>query len=174
MMGGREEGGGGLLPVAIPACPHRQPKKEREKENIWADCRPHDILSGSLAFPPCRVMCSLPPFPFPPPLPPFPCPSKLRHVISHHKNRGGKTLWRYRCLRVSGTKAACKYSSERGGGGGGKRQREKDRRWEGRRKEIETENSKERLKERQRAGQCVLNRTLKALGIKECVRGEEL
>lgn len=75
---------------------------------------------------------------------------------------------------MSGTKAACKYSSERGGGGGGKRQREKDRRWEGRRKEIETENSKERLKERQRAGQCVLNRTLKALGIKECVRGEEL
>ncbi|KAK2820764.1 hypothetical protein Q5P01_023723 [Channa striata] len=58
-------------------------------------------------------MCSLPPFPFPPPLPPFPCPSKLRHVISHHKNRGGKTRWRYRCLRVSGTKAACKYSRER-------------------------------------------------------------
>ncbi len=102
-----------MLPVAIPACPHRQPEKEREKENIWADCRPHDILSGSLAFPPHRVMCSLPPFPFPPPLPPFPCPSKLRHVISHHKNRGGKTRWRYRCLRVSGTKAACKYSRER-------------------------------------------------------------
>jgi len=41
------------------------------------------------------------------------CSSKLRHVISHHKNRGGKTHWRYRCLRVSGAKAACKYS---GGG----------------------------------------------------------
>ncbi len=41
------------------------------------------------------------------------CSSKLRHVISHHKNRGGKTHWRYRCLGVSGTKAACKYSRQR-------------------------------------------------------------
>lgn len=141
-----------MLPVSIPACPHRQPEKEREKENIWADCRPHDILSGSLAFPPRRVMCSLPPFPFPPPLPPFPCPSKLRHVISHHKNRGGKTRWRYRCLRVSGTKAACKYSRER------RRRRRREetererQRREGRRKEIETENSKERHREKQQAG----------------------
>lgn len=111
----------GLLPVAIPSCPHRQP----ERENIWADCRPHDILSGSLAFPPRRVMCSLPPFPFPPSLPPFLCPSKLRHVISHHKNRGGKTRWRYRCLRVSGTKADCKYSRER------RRSEETERKTEG-------------------------------------------
>lgn len=60
--GWREErrGGGRVLPVAIPASPHRH--AERKKENI----RPHDILSGSLAFPPCRVMCLLPPFPFPP------------------------------------------------------------------------------------------------------------
>ncbi|KAL1263962.1 hypothetical protein QQF64_004317, partial [Cirrhinus molitorella] len=40
-------------------------------------------------------------------------PRELRHVISHHKNRGGKTHWRYRCLRVSGAKAACKYSRQR-------------------------------------------------------------
>lgn len=118
--GWREERRGkGVLPVAIPASPHRL----LEKENI----RPHDILSRSLAFPPCRVMCLLPPLPFPPPLPPFPCPSKLRHVISHHKNRGGKTRWRYRCLRVSGTKAACKYSRERRRSRGRRRARE-DRR----------------------------------------------
>ncbi|KAI7797240.1 hypothetical protein IRJ41_023910, partial [Triplophysa rosa] len=33
------------------------------------------------------------------------------HVISHHKNRGGTTHWRCCSLRVSGAKAACKYSS---------------------------------------------------------------
>lgn len=110
--GRQEEAEGGCFLSPFPPA-HIDSPREREKENIWADCRPHDILSGSLAFPPWRVMCSLPPFPFPPPLPPFSCPSKLRHVISHHKNRGGKTRWRYRCLRVSGTKAACKYSRER-------------------------------------------------------------
>lgn len=87
---------------------------------------------GPFAFPPRRVMCSLPPFSFPPPFPPFLCPSKLRHVISHHKNRGGKTCWRYRCLRVSGTKAACKYSGERRSG---ERDREGERGREGGRQE---------------------------------------
>ncbi|TNN74630.1 hypothetical protein EYF80_015177 [Liparis tanakae] len=58
---------------------------------------------------------------------------QLRHVISHHKNRGGKTRWRYRCLRVSGTKAACKYSRERRSGGvEGERERDRQR---GRQKE---------------------------------------
>lgn len=160
---------GVLLPVAIPPCPHRQPQKEREKENIWADCRPHDILSqGPLLFPPRRVMCSLPPFPFPPPLPPFSCPSKLRHVISHHKNRGGKTRWRYRCLRVSGTKAACKYSRERRRRRGRRRREETEGRRQ-RRKEMEPENSKGRLRVKQPTGLYVLNRTLNVSSRCVCV-----
>lgn len=111
----RRKGGRCFLSPFLPA--HIDNQRE---ETI----RPHDILSGSLAFPPCRVMCLLPSLPFPPPLPPFLCPSKLRHVISHHKNRGGKTRWRYRCLRVSGTKAACKYSRERRRSRGRRRARE--------------------------------------------------
>ncbi|KAK2884943.1 hypothetical protein Q8A73_021417 [Channa argus] len=94
-------------------------------------------------------MCSLPPFPFPPPLPPFPCPSKLRHVISHHKNRGGKTRWRYRCLRVSGTKAACKYSRERRRSEETEGERQKEGRKE---EEKEIENSKARQREQRASG----------------------
>lgn len=60
MKGGRRRGC--FLSPFLPAhidSPRRR-EREGEKENIWADCRPHDILSGSLAFPPRRVMCSFP------------------------------------------------------------------------------------------------------------------
>lgn len=65
--GGEARGGGCFLSPFLPAHIDNQ----REKENI----RPHDILSGSLAFPPCRVMCLLLPLPVPPPLPSLPSPA---------------------------------------------------------------------------------------------------
>lgn len=114
------EGGGGFLSPFLPAHIDMQ----RERRRILG----HMTFSlGPLLFLHAEWCASSLPSPSLPALPPFPCPSKLRHVISHHKNRGGKTRWRYRCLRVSGTKAACKYSRERRRSRGRRRARE-DRR----------------------------------------------
>lgn len=57
-------GGGGLLPVAIPACPHRQPEREGEREylgglqatwhSLWVPCfssAASDVLPPSLPIP---------------------------------------------------------------------------------------------------------------------------
>lgn len=121
--GWREErrgGGGCFLSPFLPAHIDMQ----RERRRILG----HMTFSlGPLLFLHAEWCASSLPSPSLPALPPFPCPSKLRHVISHHKNRGGKTRWRYRCLRVSGTKAACKYSRERRRSRGRRRARE-DRR----------------------------------------------
>lgn len=114
------EGGGRFLSPFLPAHIDMQ----RERRRILG----HMTFSlGPLLFLHAEWCASSLPSPSLPALPPFPCPSKLRHVISHHKNRGGKTRWRYRCLRVSGTKAACKYSRERRRSRGRRRARE-DRR----------------------------------------------
>lgn len=114
------EGGGCFLSPFLPAHIDMQ----RERRRILGRMT---FSLGPLLFLHAEWCASSLPSPSLPALPPFPCPSKLRHVISHHKNRGGKTRWRYRCLRVSGTKAACKYSRERRRSRGRRRARE-DRR----------------------------------------------
>lgn len=125
-------GGGGLLPVAIPACPHRQPKKEREKENIWADCRPHDILSlGPLLFLHAEWCApSLPSHSLPLSLP-SPALQSFDMSSPTTKTEVGRLAGATAASGCLALKLPANTAGRGGGGGGGKRQREKDRRREG-------------------------------------------
>ncbi|KAJ8404419.1 hypothetical protein AAFF_G00341920 [Aldrovandia affinis] len=81
--GGGRRGGRGI-PSAPPPPRVTHELRRRTVRGIWEDCRPHDIsVLHSALVPP----------------PPPTRPSKLQHVISYRRNRGGKTHWRCRCLR---------------------------------------------------------------------------
>lgn len=119
---GREGGGGGwrFLSPFLPA----HIDNRREKENI----RPADILSGSLAFPPCRVMCLPPSLP----LSSLPSPTSLPSPALQSFNMSSPTT-KTEVGRLAGATAASgclalklpANTAGRGGEAGGGQEREK-------------------------------------------------
>lgn len=140
MKGGRRRRGGGeggLLPVAIPACPHRQPERERERKRISGRTAVHMTFS---LWVPC--FSSAPSDVLPPSLP-LPVPSPLPSPALQSFDMSSPTT-KTEVGRLAGATAASgclalklpANTAGRGGGGGGvkrQREREKDRRREGRR-----------------------------------------
>lgn len=155
---GRKGGGGGwrFLSPFLPAHIDNQ----REKENI----RPHDILSGSLAFPPCRVMCLPPSLP----LPSLPSPTSLPSPALQSFNMSSPTT-KTEVGRLAGATAASgclalklpANTAGRGGEAEGGQEREK------------TGGTEEGAKDRKVKKKKLKSRTsLKSSSIKVCVAVE--